>query len=163
MELRNLLKTSLLVGAFVGGVAVPVAQAVYPKPGQSNDIDDSLLLGTQPQAEGDKEIAGDDLKLSPYLYRLKERVKKQRAEPAGESGRASDDVLETRRINVDIIIDDSLENVRAQLAGAGLTVNAAYGNSVGGTIAAGDLEALSHVPAVKRINMPLRTTNERPR
>lgn len=155
MEPHDIVKTSALVVAVmcgaVGGNAHSAGLSDAP-PGSAADTFSPTML---PRPAGEKEPAGDDLKLSPNLYRLKEQAKRIKA--AGDK-RAAEEGQIASQVTVDIIIEGSVDRLRGELAGAGLSIEAVYGNSVGGTIAVENLEALAKIPAVKRINMPERKT-----
>ncbi|EMH4162998.1 S8 family serine peptidase [Pluralibacter gergoviae] len=150
-------KKTSLAAAIVCCMAGAAAQAAVVNDESTGSAADAYSLGTQSKTAAEKEQSGDDLKLSPYLYRVKERVAQggeAREGVSTRSKRSLDENQQPATINVDIIIDGNIDQARGPLSGAGFTVNAVYGNSVGGTIAAENLEALSKVSAVKRINMP---------
>ena len=147
MALNELTKKSLLAVALISGTAGVAAWA--------DTVNARPSVSLPYSAAEQKEQTGDDMKLSPTLFRLKERAKANNL--SGQKSAAQENQL-NMRVDVDVLIDGSFEQVRDELSGAGLTVNATYGNSVGGSIELGHLEALSHVAAVRRINMPeLRT------
>lgn len=152
MSRYQTIKNSALAAA-VCGMASLAAHSAVLNSGRVDSANDVRLLGTQPRSAAEKTKTRDDLKLSPPLYRLKEQVKQQKARQQGKTGAAGQS-SSAPLLNVDIIIDGDIDRLRGALSKAGLTVNAVYGNSVGGTIAAGDLEALSKIAAVKRITMP---------
>ena len=116
----------------------------------------AVALGTGSPDEAEAEQQGNDSKLSPDLYRLKLLAERQSSVQT-RSARSKRDVSGAAQIaplNLDIIIEGSLDSLRGELSAAGFNVQAAYGNSVGGTLAPENLQALSDIPQVRRINMP---------
>ena len=152
MSRYQTIRNSALVAA-VCGMASLAAHSAVLNGGHTSSADDVRLLGTQPRSAAEKTKNRDDLKLSPPLYRLKEQAKQQKSRQPGKTGAAGQS-SPAPLLNVDIIVEGDVDRLRGALSKAGLTVNAVYGNSVGGTIAAEDLEALSKIAAVKRITMP---------
>ncbi|WP_297202004.1 S8 family serine peptidase [uncultured Pluralibacter sp.] len=158
MEQYKFLKKSALALAVICGSVGFSAQAEELNNTGNKGIAEAFALGTQTQAAAEAQESQKtdaDLKLSPNLFRLKEYAKQEKSTQEKTTSRTRRAVENTPLINVDIVINGSVDSVRGELDAAGFTVDSTYGNNLGGTISADDLEALSQIAQVKRITLPI--------
>ena len=157
MEQYQSIKKSALAVAVICATVSLSAHAEEVNKSSNERIAAAFSLGTQSLTAAEAQEStktDDDLKLSPNLFRLKEYVKQEKEGQEGKSTRSKRAVEDAPVINLDITISGSVNGVRDQLSAAGFTVDAVYGNSIGGSITPDNLEALSQISAVKRINLP---------
>ena len=156
MKQNRTIKKSALAAAMICATVSVSAQAAEVNLTNNQSAIAAFGLGTQSRAAAEaleREKTEDDLKLSPGLFSLKAYVNAEKAARQGSVSRRTRTADIPSALNVDILIKGSMESAREELGAVGFTVDATYGNSVGGTISPDNLEALSHIAAVQRINL----------
>ena len=162
MKHNHFFKKSALTAAIVCSVVSISAQAEEVNQSTNQSVSAAFAPGTQSRAEAELQEQGktdDDRKLSPNLFRLKEYAKQKNGLQNRASNRIRSAVVPSSPITLDIMINGSVDEVQGELDAVGFNVDAVYGNSIGGTISPDNLEALSQIPAVRRINMPEKMTH----
>ena len=162
MRHNNFFKKSALTAAIICSVVSISAQAEEMNQSDNESVSAAFTPGIQSQAEAEvqeREKTDDDRKLSPNLFRLKEYAKQKNGLQNRASSRTRSAVVPSSPITLDIMINGSVDEVQGELDAVGFNVDAVYGNSIGGTISPDNLEALSQIPAVRRINMPEKMTH----
>lgn len=157
MKKYNAFKKSALATAVIYGAISLAAFAEEVDVSGNENIVGTFALGTQAQSEAEAQEQGknaDDLKLSPRLFRLKEYVKQEKEAQGTRANRSKRAVSNASDLNLDITFDGSLDGVRDELSAVGFNISAVYGNNIGGSISPENVEALSQISAVKRINVP---------
>lgn len=157
MKRYNSFKKSALAGAVLFSMVSMAAFADGVNTSGNESAVEAFGLGTQSQADAEaqeQQKSADDLKLSPKLFRLKEYVKQEKELQGTRSNRSKRAAVNNADINLDILVDGSTDGVRDELSAVGFNISAVYGNSIGGSISPENIEALSQISAVKRINVP---------
>ena len=159
MEQHLFFKKSTIAAAIICATVSMSVHAEEVNKSSNERVVAAFALGTQSRdaaAAQERTKTDDDLKLSPNLFRLKEYTRQEMSGQVGKSSRSKRAVDTASKITLDIIIDGNVDSVQGELDAAGFTVNAVYNDSIGGTISADKLEALSKIAAVKRINLPVK-------
>ena len=157
MKRHVLTKNTALASAIIAmtiNVAVQAKDIVITN---NEQVFSAFALGTQSQAAAEAQEnakTDDDLKLSSNLFRLKQYIKHEEAQGRDVTNHRT--VGRLPDINIDILINGSVDSAKGELGAAGFNINAVYGQSVGGTLSAEKLEALSQIPAVRQITLPRR-------